>query len=142
MAAGKSGIIRYTFGGKEKVAAYTPAQVFPGRIWAVQVNVPIEDVRTALLGVGVEPIFLRFSIIMAAVILLSEIIVLIYLILTVFSPIAEITTLLEKTSQGDMTQSLKIKEGKDEIGRLAAAFNRILTSLKLAMKETGKEGDK
>jgi len=48
LAEGKSGIRRYFFEGKEKIAAYAPANILEGRSWGVVVTVPIEDIEGML----------------------------------------------------------------------------------------------
>jgi len=138
VASGKSGTQRYVFQGKEKVAAYAPANVFPGRVWGITVTVPIEDVSTALAGANVDGRFATLTITMAILIILLTIGSTLYLIKTVFNPIISITDSIDKISKGDITQTLDIPESEDEIGKLAGAFNRVLASLKLAIRDKDK----
>ncbi len=52
-------------------------------------------------------------------------------------PINDLTNAIDKISKGNMNVSIKGKNRKDEIGKLARAFDRTLVSLKLAMKKEG-----
>jgi len=135
VSSGKSGVQRYIFEGKEKVAAYAPAHIFPDRIWAITVTVPIEDVDTALTDTNVNKSFSILSIIMITLIILLTFTSTLYLIKTVFNPIISITNSIDKISKGDLKQTLDVPEGNDEIGKLAIAFNRVLASLKLAIRD-------
>jgi len=142
VASGKFGIGRYVFDGKEKVAAYAPAHIFPDRVWPVIVTVPIEDVNAVLAGVNVGGEFAKLTGTMSIIIILITLLVILYITKTVFNPIVSITDSIDKISKGDMTQTLAVSEGSDEIGRLAAAFNRVLASLKLAIRKKDNQDGK
>jgi len=136
VASGKSGTQRYVFEGKEKIAAYAPANIFNDRIWPVVVTVPIEDVNSALSGVGINELFVSLIFTMIAIITIIAAFVIIYMIKTVFNPINDLTEIIEKISRGDMKVELEPGNGKDEISRLKQAFHRVLASLKIAMMKS------
>lgn len=48
-------------------------------------------------------------------------------------PINELTEVADRISQGEMDLETLAEDRKDEIGRLTQAFNRLITSLKIAM---------
>ena len=59
---------------------------------------------------------------------------------TIIRPVQSITDVVEKISIGqlDVVISPELLASKNEVGRLARAFNRTIISLKLAMLKTGK----
>ncbi|VVB76352.1 Uncharacterised protein [Candidatus Tiddalikarchaeum anstoanum] len=71
------------------------------------------------------------------ILLLSTIISLI--ISSITGRINKITNIVEDLSKGELDIEIdpKLKASKDEVGRLANAFERTIVSLKLAMKKTG-----
>lgn len=60
---------------------------------------------------------------------------------TITSPIQEMTTHAVAMADGDFTRQVKIY-GKDEIGRLAQAFNELSARLSVALKENEEEKNK
>ena len=58
-----------------------------------------------------------------------------YNLLKITRPINELTEKVKSISTGKMDIELSELDRKDELGELARAFNRILVSLKLAMRE-------
>lgn len=52
--AGEGGTRQYFANNAQKVAAFEPVQTVDGRVWTVVVSVPIEDVQSALLNIGVS----------------------------------------------------------------------------------------
>ncbi len=134
---GKEGKARYTFEGKEKVLVAVPANIFPNRRWVVSVTVPIEDIKEAMLGVKVGQLLRNQTIIMSGVLILVFIIILTYIIKTVFNPIKELAESMDKISKGDLSIKLKVKEGKDEVGLLVRAFNRMVASVKILLERGG-----
>ena len=57
--SGVSGTRRYSFAGSEKVAAFVPAQIFPGRLWRVTVTVPVQSVRNSVSAVALNKIIIE-----------------------------------------------------------------------------------
>lgn len=74
MAKGKKGTMRYIFEGKEKIAAYTPIAIFPGRTWEVVITVPLEDLQKVPIVTDINRAFFQFNLIMLGIIILVFII--------------------------------------------------------------------
>lgn len=133
--AGKSAVKRYLFGGKEKLAANVPANIFPGRRWVVSVSMPIEDVHEALFGVGVDKLFQMLSLMMGGIVILVFSGLLVYMVKTVFNPINAMAKSMNKISRGDLSGKVNLEESKDEIGSLVKSFNRLVASVKILMED-------
>ncbi len=90
-AAGKSGTLRYQHKNEgEKVAAYKPISVLPGRTWTVLVTVPIADVRAEIISVKVD-LLLNQLWILSTITAILTLLAFIYLTVRfVFKPMAQI----------------------------------------------------
>lgn len=62
---GKTGQLRYTFEGQEKVAVYRPAQVLPDHHWIVFITVPVQDAAAELSYIGLNTAFIWFVVILS-----------------------------------------------------------------------------
>lgn len=136
MEAGKRGTGRYVFEGKEKIIAYAPAAVFPGRVWGVAITVPMEDVKKGILTQTIGQTFFGFNIFLIVTILLVFIILQFFENQWLFKPLRIIDAALKKLSEGDF--SADIPSGgstTDEFGQLAA-------NLKLALSAIQEKGSK
>lgn len=130
-AAGKKGTVRYVFEDKEKIAAYAPAVVFPGRVWSVVVTVPLADLQKTILTQTVGSSFLWLYGIMAGLMILFFIILSFFENKWLFKPLTIMNTSLKKLSQGDLTADIPlVGSGKDEFGQLAENLRLTLSSLR------------
>lgn len=132
MAAGNKGVTRYVFEGKEKVAAYAPATVFPGRTWSVLVTVPLEDLQKVLLTQNIDRTFLQFNLTMIGIIIMVFILLQFFEVRWLFRPLGIMNAALKKLAQGDLTAA-DISTGggsKDEFGQLAENLKLALSSLR------------
>lgn len=132
MATGKSGIVRYVFEGKEKIAAYAPAMVFPGRVWGVMITVPLADLQKVLLTQNIDRVFLQFNLTMVGIVILVFILLQFFEVRWLFKPLGIMNAALKKLAQGDLT-AVDISTGggsKDEFGQLAENLKLALSSLR------------
>mgnify|MGYP001561737776 CR=1 FL=1 len=132
VAAGKKGSVRYAFEGKEKIAAYAPAAVFPGRTWGVVITVPLSDLQKVLLTQNIDRTFLQFNLTMVGIIILVFILLQFFEVRWLFKPLEIMNAALKKLSQGDMTaiDSASVGGGNDEFGQLAQNLKSALSNLR------------
>lgn len=130
IAAGKKGVSRYVFEGKEKIAAYAPAAVFPGRTWGVVVTVPLEDLQKVLLTQNIDRTFFQFNLTMLGVIILVFMLLQFFEVRWLFRPLGIMNAALKKLAQGDLTVVDFPSGGKDEFGQLAENLKLALSSLR------------
>ena len=132
MADGKKGTARYTFEGKEKIAAYAPAAVFPGRVWGVLITVPLEDLQKVLLTQNIDRTFLQFNLTMAGIIIVVFIMLQFFEVRWLFKPLEMMNASLKKLSQGDLTSAdfPSGSGGKDEFSQLAQNLKSALSTLR------------
>jgi len=132
VAAGKKGTNRYTFEGKEKIAAYAPAAVFPGRTWSVVITVPLEDLQKVLLTQNIDRTFFQFNLTMVGIIILVFLLLQFFEVRWLFRPLGIMNAALKKLSEGDMAAidvpSDRLR--KDEFGQLAANLKSALSNLR------------
>lgn len=131
VAAGKKGTTRYTFEGKEKIAAYAPAVVFPGRNWGVVITVPLKDLQKVLLTQNIDRTFLQLVLTMVGITSIIFILLYFFEILWLFKPLGMINAALKKLSEGDLTATdFPSGGGKDEFGQLAQNLKSALSNLR------------
>lgn len=130
IAAGEKGVSRYVFEGKEKIAAYAPAAVFPGRIWGVVITVPLEDLQKILLTQNIDRTFLQFNLTMVGIVILVFILLQFFEVRWLFRPLGIMNASLKKLTQGDLTAvDFSSGGGKDEFSQLAENLKLALVSL-------------
>jgi len=132
VVAGKKGTVRYVFEGKEKIAAYAPAAVFPGRVWGVIITVPLEDLQKILLTTNIDRTFWQFNLTMAGIIILVFILLQFFEVRWLFKPLGVMNASLKKLSEGDLTAVDFPSDGKvkDEFGQLAENLKSALSNLR------------
>jgi signal transduction histidine kinase len=88
---GNSGTITYhsTTDG-QKVAAYKPVYVVPGRVWVAFVTVPTKDASADLVSLGVDSLLNRIWIIVGAIVLLGVVAFLTFSNRFIFKPIKQV----------------------------------------------------
>ncbi len=130
-AVNKKGAARYTFEGVEKIAAYAPATVFPGRIWGVVITVPLEDIQKILLTQNIDRNFLWFNLALAGVMILLVLLLQFFEVRWLFKPLGMMNAALRKLSQGDITAAdFPLGGGKDEFSQLAQNLKAALSALR------------
>ena len=131
-AAGKKGATRYAFEGKQKIAAYAPAAVFPGRVWGVVITVPLEDIQKILLTQNIDRTFRQFNLTMLGTIILVFILLQFFEVRWLFKPLSMINDSLKKLSEGDLSGAdFPSADGaKDEFGQLAQNLKSALSNLR------------
>ena len=132
VAAGKKGATRYAFEGKQKIAAYAPAAVFPGRVWGVVITVPLEDIQKILLTQNIDRTFRQFNLTMLGIIILVFIILQFFEVRWLFKPLSIMNASLKKISEGDLSGAdfPSAGEAKDEFGQLAQNLKSALSNLR------------
>jgi len=132
VAVGKKGTVRYVFEGKEKIAAYAPAAVFPGRVWGVIITVPLEDLQKVLLTQNIDRTFFQFNLTMLGIIILVFIILQFFEVRWLFKPLEMMNASLKKLSEGDLSGAdfPSAGEAKDEFGQLAQNLKSALSNLR------------
>ena len=132
VAVGKKGTSRYVFEGKEKIAAYAPAAVFPGRVWGVVITVPLEDLQKVLLTQNIDRTFLQFNLTMLGIIILVFILLQFFEVRWLFKPLGTMNASLKKLSEGDLSGAdFPSADGaKDEFGQLAQNLKSALSNLR------------
>ena len=145
--AGEEGIGTYTFEGKRKIAAYTSAELLPGRRWAILVTAPEEDVTAQLNKgtgkTGLEP-FILLAYMITGVVVFAFALISWYLIKGVFEPISKLTGVIDRISSGEFNVKIdpKLMQSHDEVGELAEAFERTIVSLRLAIRKISNFAEK
>ena len=130
--AGKKGTGRYLFENKEKIAAYAPAAVFPGRVWGVVITIPLEDLQKILITTSIDRTFFQFNLSMIVIIILVFILLQFFEVRWLFKPLGIMNASLKKLAQGDFA-NVDISTGgggKDEFGQLAESLKSALSSLR------------
>ena len=132
VAVGKKGTVRYVFEGKEKIAAYAPAAVFPGRVWGVIITVPLEDLQKVLLTQNIDRTFFQFNLTMLGIIILVFILLQFFEVRWLFKPLLIMNASLKKISEGDLSGADFSSAGgaKDEFGQLAQNLKSALSNLR------------
>ena len=130
--AGKKGATRYAFEGKQKIAAYAPAAVFPGRVWGVVITVPLEDLQKVLLTQNIDRTFFQFNLTMLGIIILVFILLQFFEVRWLFKPLSIMNASLKKISEGDLSGADFHSAGgaKDEFGQLAQNLKSALSNLR------------
>ncbi len=133
---GSSGTSRYvsTLDNKEKVGAYAPAEVSAGRKWIVIVTVPIENILDSPLILKTRDVFGQLLLLVVAATIIPLMLLVLYLILSVFRPIENIGKAATEIGKGNLEVKLPVKS-YDEIGKLAKVFNEMAIKLKSSYEE-------
>lgn len=126
MIRGESGVVAYTFRGIPKHVGYAPLRGFgdyKGQGWSLAAGIddheflaPVVAIRNAALLVG-------------GVVTAMGLVVVLVFATGLTTPIYRMIREVERVAEGDLTRQIDIKS-RDEIGRLAGAFNQMIDSLK------------
>lgn len=97
--------------------------VIDGQHWgAIRMGVPLEVIRKAEYKATIT------NIILTAITLIVTILGIGFVLRSIIQPIKTLMELTESVAQGDFTSTIEVKS-TDEIGRLAAAFNKMVLSV-------------
>ncbi len=129
MLSGEEGVLRYSAGGKEFLAAYSPIELTDG--WAIAVNLDYSKVQKQMVATTV----------------ISTILSLLVIIITTFiglniankisKPITVVAGRLQKLSEGDITTELDYEAPKDETRILTESLKSTLTELNKYISDIG-----
>lgn len=125
MVKGRSGIGSFRVGEEGRYLAYAPLK-------AIGASMGIVASKDKVIKPAVT--MQRFIIYVWGVVLLAAIAIGLIFGNTITKPINELTKMANLVSQGKMDLEPIPKKRKDEIGVLTESFNRLVTSLKIAMR--------
>lgn len=121
----KSGMVEYDYYGDEKIVGFTTNELTGWKIGGNMYTQEIEDAASPILNATL--IVIIISIVIG--------IVLIYIIIrSIIAPIDDLKEKAITISNGDLTQSIKVKS-TDEIGQLAQAFIAMQENLKILIQK-------
>ena len=133
--AGNSGIKNYYF-NEEKIATYSPANIFEDRTWMVFANFPVESAKESLISSSLKGLLTKILIYYSLILIFVFLLLIILMEKRIFKPITKLSSSVNKITKGQFNIQLeksKIKEVQD----LTDSLSRILASLKLAIMKTG-----
>lgn len=123
LGLGNDGVIRYQKDGKGYVAGIT---YFPSTGWILGVSAQEDDVL-----VNVNKFGRTIVLVSTAFIVLGGLAG-VYVARRIVRPISQVQNAIEAVADGDLTTSVEIKS-KDEVGQMAAAFNRTIDRVRDAL---------
>ncbi len=126
MINGQSDVEIYETQEGEKYLAYAPLPAI-----GASMAIVVSKGKVVAPAVAIQ----NFILIVWAVVLVIAIAAGFYIGNGISKPINELTDAADRISQGEMDLEMLTEYRKDEIGRLTQAFNRLVTSLKIAMSE-------
>lgn len=128
---GSSGTSRYisSLDNNEKVGAYAPVNILPGRRWIVLISVPIEAIEAHPVILEAKSAFWRMFILVISSIVIPPVLLIVYLVFSVFRPLEKIGKAAREIGQGNLDKTIQISS-HDEIGVLASFFNEMSSRLK------------
>jgi HAMP domain-containing protein len=116
--------------GKEIVST---SMCFPKQGWTLLVEMDAEEAFAPLKR-------MQYSLLIAAMVAVFFTFALAYLLSRdILGPIEKLTRSIDELSKGNLNITIEDTKRTDEIGSLAASFDRMLVSLKLAMMQTAPE---
>lgn len=128
---GDTSVYRYKFDNEERVGAFVPAKVFGNRTWVVNVVIPISVAFQLIETIGVDQTFIAIYGMLSVGIILAPLIILLYLLYSVFRPLDQMKGSLKLISEGNLDTRIDHVSGNehDEINSLAMSFNKMATKL-------------
>jgi methyl-accepting chemotaxis protein len=122
---GKSGTVEYTDNKEKFISAYSPIKI-PGssKDWAV-ITVEQESISMASIAA------IQKKSALTTVIILAIIVILLYFVISkITAPIINITNLMKKAANGDLTVNSS-HTSKDELGILSSEFNKMIANIRV-----------
>ena len=139
MSKGHSGHESVSHAGKDYIVAWTPVETVGGHQetlgWTVGVVVPASEAFATARQVALA------LLILALVLLLAGVTAAFFLGRSITRPINELVASTEKVGAGDLTGEVVIRT-RDQIGTLAAAFQRMRDYLRSTLVEAGGAADR
>ncbi|MDF2572509.1 MAG: mcpA 1, partial [Sporomusa sp.] len=126
MLNGEKGIANYQYEGVEKYLAYAPVA---GTTWSLGVNVPAAE-ATARLGV-----FTRIAVITIITVLVVAAFLIVLISNRIAKPLQTLESAASRIASGDLSITQINVNTKDELGRLAYAFETMVGNLRNLVKE-------
>ncbi|MBQ4834433.1 methyl-accepting chemotaxis protein [Pseudoalteromonas sp. MMG010] len=126
----RQGEYRYTLDGDAHYIQYSDIVLLGGKKWHLVIDIN-ESIAYDFLAEQ-----LMFSMITAVVLIILTIVLLVYTLAKVYSPIISLKKRVEDLAQGngDLTQRLDV-EGDDDLAQIATAVNSFIDQLQQIMKE-------
>jgi signal transduction histidine kinase len=87
---GVSGTRRYSFDNSEKIAAYEPVHIFPGRNWRVLVTVPVAAAHASIVQAGIDGLLQELPIVLSLLLIVIFPFFILVVIRRIFDPIEEV----------------------------------------------------
>ncbi len=87
---GVSGKIRYSFQGVQRITAYGPVHVFPGRNWRIAVTIPISGAKDDIGALNIPQLFFILVLLIVILVIFSSILFVYFAIRYVFRPMESI----------------------------------------------------
>ena len=123
---GESGFTSYLMNGEKKYAAYTR---IPEMDWFIIVTVPENEVNSELINNTMK------SIIIIIGMLVLVIFVIVLITKSIVTPIEILEANANRIANGDLNNTILNINSKDEIGRLAQAFEKMIENLYASYEE-------
>lgn len=120
MTQAKTGTGYYTMAQEEKLAAFAPV---PAARWSLAVAMSAAEITAPVAKL------MQQSLLMAVIVLLLIAFVIYLQVNRFVRPIIELDGITSKVAQGDLTQTIKNHNTRDEIGRLADNFRTMINNL-------------
>ncbi|MBP2651019.1 MAG: mcpA 1 [Firmicutes bacterium] len=125
---GETGVSRYEFNGVNKYIAHAPIQ---GTSWSINVNVPINEATSQLSAFA-------WGALITIVVVLLIVNTVIYLIASkITKPLVTLETAANKIASGNLSLTSLNITSKDELGRVALAFETMLSNLRSLVQQIG-----
>ncbi|CAI6074921.1 methyl-accepting chemotaxis protein [Cohnella sp. JJ-181] len=115
-----SGVVDYTLDGVKKEAAYATNKLTG---WKIMGTIEISEVADATRGI------LYTTVVVIAVSALIGLLLAVWLIRSITVPLRRLMQATERIADGDLTEEVPVR-GKDELGQLSAAVNRMVDKLR------------
>jgi methyl-accepting chemotaxis protein len=128
----KEGIIRYFYNNRDMFVGYAP---IPDFNWTLMVTITYDE-----LVAGVRSLRI-ITFILVAVFVVIGLVVAVLIGRSVAKPIVKMIPVLEKVSNGDLTEKLEVTS-KDEIGAMSEKFNISIESLARMVQTTQEAAEK
>lgn len=120
MLKGESGIASYPYGNEDKYLAYGP---IPGTSWSIGVTVPVKEANEKLGAFTWTAVGTMIGVVLLAVI------VALFVAARIAKPLKTLEAAAGRIAGGDLSVTAIHVDSKDELGRLARAFETMVANL-------------
>ena len=115
-----NGIVEYTYEGSKLMAAYSKVN---GLNWVVFSGGKTSDIMAPVKSINVK------IIVVSALFILLGLIIIVILSKVIAKPIKEITAIVDKVANGDLSSKSENTKSNDEIGQLSINVNKMIDNL-------------